>query len=105
MRYWTVFSLVIFSLISISCTQQNKADKASGGSQVVNLAIWTNFVTPEMLDEFAKKTGITVQVSNYSSNEELLAKIQAGADGYDVAVPSDYMVNAMKNLELLQRLD
>jgi spermidine/putrescine transport system substrate-binding protein len=44
-------------------------------------------------------------LSNYSSNEELLAKLQAGASGYDVAVPSDYMIYVMVKLGLLRHLD
>jgi spermidine/putrescine transport system substrate-binding protein len=99
---------VPFILVLIcSCTQKPGSSEAQRAdtSKVVNLAIWTNFVTPEILSEFEKTSGIKVQVSNYSSNEELLAKIQAGAEGYDVAVPSDYMVVAMANLKLLQEID
>ena len=71
----------------------------------MNLAIWSNYVKPEILQEFEKRTGVKVQVSNYSSNEELLAKLQAGASGYDVVVPSDYMVFAMSKLGLFKELD
>ncbi len=74
-------------------------------ARVVNLAIWSNYVSPELISKFEKKTGIKVQMSNYSSNEELLAKLSAGATGYDVVVPSDYMVFAMNKLGLLQELD
>jgi spermidine/putrescine transport system substrate-binding protein len=58
-----------------------------------------------MLEEFTRKTGIKVNESNYSSNEELLAKLQAGATGFDLAVPSDYMVSVMAKLALVQELD
>jgi spermidine/putrescine transport system substrate-binding protein len=80
-------------------------DGAAGAGRTVNLAIWSNYVSAELLEEFKKKTGIQVQISNYSSNEELLAKLQAGASGYDVAVPSDYMVFAMIKLGLIRELD
>ncbi|MGZ3689705.1 MAG: polyamine ABC transporter substrate-binding protein, partial [Bdellovibrionota bacterium] len=94
-----VLALLALSLALVSCTKKTSAP------QIVNLAIWSNYVSPELLAEFEKRTGIKVQISNYSSNEELLAKLQAGASGYDVAVPSDYMVFAMSKLGLLQRLD
>ncbi|MDB5038182.1 MAG: potD [Bacteriovoracaceae bacterium] len=100
--------IVISSLLSLGCKQKSTGSstpEAAQSSKVVNLSIWTNFITPELLSEFEKRTGIKVQVSNYSSNEELLAKIQAGAEGYDVAVPSDYMVVAMNQLGLLLPLD
>lgn len=100
-------ALVFFS----GCTKKSEAPSGSssaeapGGAKVVNLAIWSNYASPELLASFQKKTGIQVQVANYSSNEELLAKLQAGASGYDVAVPSDYMVFAMIKLGLIRELD
>jgi spermidine/putrescine transport system substrate-binding protein len=41
-------------------------------------------------------------LDTYDSNETLLAKLQSGATGYDVIVPSDYMVAQMIELDLLQ---
>jgi len=38
-------------------------------------------------------------------NETLLAKLQAGATGYDVVVPSDYMVQILIKQNLLQEID
>lgn len=73
--------------------------------RVVHLYIWANYTSPELLNSFTQKTGIRVIESNYASNEELLAKLQAGATGYDIAVPSDYMVSIMNKLNLLENLD
>jgi spermidine/putrescine transport system substrate-binding protein len=42
---------------------------------------------------------------NFASNEDLLAKLQAGASGYDIIVPSDYMVAIMISLDMLAQLD
>jgi spermidine/putrescine transport system substrate-binding protein len=101
-----VLAILLFALSA--CTKKtadNAGAPAQSGARIVNLAIWSNYVSPELLAEFEKKTGIKVQVSNYSSNEELLAKLQAGASGYDVAVPSDYMVFAMTKLGLIRELD
>ncbi len=102
-------SIALLSLIAaLSCTRK-EAPVGSGAAGTtagqVNLAIWSNYVTPEALAEFTKATGIAVQVSHYSSNEELLAKLQAGASGIDVAVPTDYILTPMIELGLLQKLD
>jgi spermidine/putrescine transport system substrate-binding protein len=72
---------------------------------IVNLTTWSNYIEPSLLAEFEKKTGIKVNISNYASNEELLAKLQAGASGFDVAMPSDYMVYVMTQLKLIRALD
>lgn len=71
----------------------------------LNLAIWAAYLSPEIQEAFTKETGIKLNVSNYVSNEELLAKLQAGASGIDVCVPSDYMVEVMIKTDLLQPLD
>ena len=84
-----------------SVSQQNQPTK----SQIVNLAIWSNFIANKTLQRFESQTGIKVQVTYYSTNEEVLAKIQAGATGYDVIVPSDYMVATMSKLGLLEELE
>lgn len=66
---------------------------------------WTNYFPTELLTQFEKETGITVTMDGYDSNEALLAKLQAGGGGYDVVVPSDYMVKIMIQEGLVQELD
>src|SRR4051812_10479240 len=83
------------------CTCKPKAQDSApddAAEKQVNLAIWANYLSDEAVKDFTAKTGIKVSVSNYSSNEELLAKLQAGGEGFDVIVPSDYMITIMKTL-------
>ena len=59
-----------------------------------------------MIDEFTKQTGIKVNVSMYSDNEEMLSKVKASAPGtYDIVVPSDYMVANMITQGFLEKID
>jgi spermidine/putrescine-binding protein len=66
---------------------------------------WSDYVGPELLESFERQTGVKVVVDTFSSNEELLAKLQSGASGYDVTVPSDFMVSVMMKQGLLAELD
>lgn len=66
---------------------------------------WSDYVGPKVIEEFERQTGAKVVVDTFGSNEELLAKLQSGATGYDVAVPSDFMVAIMMKLGLLTELD
>ncbi len=50
-----------------------------------------------------RNMALTSFMMTFSSNEDLLAKLQAGATGYDVIFPSDYMVAQMIDLGLLAR--
>ena len=52
-----------------------------------------------------KKIKVQVNYTTYASNEDLYAKIANGAGGYDIIVPSDYMLEKMHKEGLLQPLD
>lgn len=86
-------------------TQGPSTAKTAQAPREVNLAIWGTYLPDRFEETFKKETGIAVKLSYYASNEELLAKIQAGAGGIDVAIPSDYMVDVLSKLQLVQPLD
>jgi spermidine/putrescine transport system substrate-binding protein len=69
----------------------------------LNVYNWGDYINPEVLDRFAEEYGVDVSLDTYSSNEEMLAKIQAGATGYDIIFPSVHMQDIMHNLDLLER--
>jgi spermidine/putrescine transport system substrate-binding protein len=71
----------------------------------ITLFNWTDYLNPVIPKKFAKETGIKVKEAYFSSNEELLAKLKAGATGYDLMVPSDYMVSIMIKSGLMEPLD
>lgn len=92
-------------LIAASFIASSACTRSSSPKNEVNLAIWGNYLSEDARRQFTETTGIRLNVTHYSSNEELLAKIQAGRSGIDVAVPSDYMVDVMIKLNLLAPLD
>lgn len=72
---------------------------------VLKLYNWGNYTNPILVEKFEKETGIDLIVGGFDSNETMLAKIQAGGSGYDLAVPSDYMVAILRKEGLLQKID
>ena len=66
---------------------------------------WTDYFNPALKKRFLKDTGIGVKEVYMSSNEELLAKFQAGARGCDVICPSGSFVSIMIKSGLLEPLD
>jgi len=66
---------------------------------------WSEYIDPEVYEAFEAEYGVRVIEDTFSSNEELLAKLQAGAGGYDLIVPSDYMVEIMIGEGLLAELN
>lgn len=67
----------------------------------LNLYNWGDYINPAVLEAFTKETGIEVTLDTYGSNEEMLAKIQAGATGYDIVFPSVHMHDILFQLGLL----
>ncbi len=53
---------------------------------------WSDYIAPDTVPNFEKEFGIRVTYDTYESNEEMVAKLQAGAGGYDIIVPSGYIV-------------
>lgn len=71
----------------------------------VNWYNWDTYVAPTTLDDVSAMTGLSIQYDLYANNEELLAKVREGNPGYDLFIPSDYMVETMIALGILQELD
>lgn len=128
MRKGNVFGLLaifaIASLVLAACGG-GQTTEASGGPKVtssgftcpeaefptevtsteLNLFVWTEYIPPDMQECFELVYGITVNRDEYSSNEEMYAKLSAGGTAYDLVQPTDYIVSLMIRQGLLQELD
>jgi spermidine/putrescine transport system substrate-binding protein len=78
---------------------------AAFGAEKLNVYNWDTYIGDETLSNFSSTTGIEVQYDLYANLEEMYAKFQAGNPGYDVIVPSDYMLETMIAADMLVELD
>jgi spermidine/putrescine transport system substrate-binding protein len=74
------------------------------GDRVI-LATWPNYHDPANFDAFTDAPGAAVQVNVFGSNEEMLAKLQAGGSGWDVFVPTNYTITTYVGEDLIEPLD
>ena len=87
-------------LLVVLCTGCNN------DQEQLNVLNWTSYIPDSIIRNFEKETGIKVNYSTYSSNEELLAKVSNAKEGtYDLIFPSDYMIEIMKDRKLLEKID
>ena len=93
--------------LSAACGLGTASCTGKGGETGKQLFVynWPYYISDKVIPEFEKEFSVKVTYDNYSSNEELLAKFQAGATGYDLIFPSDYMFTMMINQNLLETLD
>ena len=71
----------------------------------LHLYNWNNYIAPETIKRFEQSCDCEVVQTYYSDNEELLAKLAAGARGYDVMVPTSNAVDALIRGKQLLPLD
>lgn len=63
------------------------ATSANADGQL-NIYNWGNYTSPELIERFEKTHGVEVSLTDYDSSDTALAKIKAGAHGFDVIVVS-----------------
>ena len=90
------------ALVATGLSLMAGSASASGELHVYN---WGDYINPAVLDKFSQEYDVKVTLDTYGSNEEMLAKIQAGATGYDIVFPSVHMHDIMQKLGLLERTD
>ncbi|ACP21827.1 predicted PotD, Spermidine/putrescine-binding periplasmic protein PotD (plasmid) [Sinorhizobium fredii NGR234] len=74
------------------------------GTQM-SIATWPNYHDPATFEAFKAATGVAVEVNVFGSNEEMLAKLQAGGTGWDLFVPTNYTISTYVKLGLIDELD
>jgi spermidine/putrescine transport system substrate-binding protein len=87
---------------------KDSGDKAEGAAKLtgtLHYYNWADYVNPETYKAFTADTGVKIKKDFFVSNEELQAKLQGGARGYDLAAPTGYMVQILAADGLLEELD
>lgn len=69
--------------------------EAAAEENVLHLFNWNNYIAQATVERFEQSCKCKLAQDYYSDNEEMLAKLAAGATGYDIIVPTG---NAMETL-------
>lgn len=74
-------------------------------SESITVFNWYDYIDESVISQFESETGIDVKYSNFTTNEEMFAKMSAGAGDYDVIFPSDYIIERMIKEGTLMKLN
>ena len=66
---------------------------------------WADYIDPDLIQRFESENNCQVVIDTFDSNETMLAKLLAGAGGYDLITPSDYVMTNLLAASLIDRLD
>lgn len=95
-----IVSIVLLFVISSLNSSQGYSSKNK-----LTIYNWGDYIDADLIEQFEKEAGITVVYETFDSNEAMMTKIEQGGTAYDVAVPSEYMIDKMIQEDLLLPLD
>ena len=91
-----------FAGATVSATGRARA--ATAGQ--LNIYSWPDYFSADTLAAYAKKTGVTPNVTTYDSNETAFAKLNSPAGaGFDIVIPSSSWIKQLADKGLLAELD
>jgi len=103
MNKTTFLAAIVASATIISCKHSPKT--ASGDPPALHIYMWADYVKPDLVRQFEKANHCRVVIDTFDSNEAMYAKLKAGATGFDIAVPSSYMVKLMQEQGMISQID
>ena len=117
----SLFLVLIFTITCLSgCGYEYKLDATSLLADyaypelvgtTLNIYNWGEYISDgsedaiDVVREFEALTGIKVNYSTFDSNESMYSLIKYGGVSYDIIFPSDYMIERLRNENMLQKID
>lgn len=95
---------VVFSILGLALLTFLSGCSKSGKKELY-LFNWTYYTPDSVIEQFSKEYGVDVHIDSFASNEEMFAKLKAGASGYDVIFPSQDYVSIMISEGMLEELN
>ncbi|MGM0897687.1 MAG: ABC transporter substrate-binding protein [Bacillota bacterium] len=97
--------IVVISAVLFYAVHLLESSSNTSGSGSISVYNWGEYIDPELIARFEEETGIQVIYETFASNEAMMTKIEQGGTSYDVAMPSEYAIEKMKESDLLLPID
>ncbi|MDO7485676.1 ABC transporter substrate-binding protein [Peribacillus frigoritolerans] len=94
-----VSALLLYAISSLNSSQ------GFTSSNTLTIYNWGDYIDTDLIERFEEETGIKVIYETFDSNEAMMTKIEQGGTTYDIAIPSEYMIDKMRQEDLLVPLD
>ena len=76
-----------------------------GDKRTLYIYTWSDYISPDVIAEFEALHNCKIDITTFDSNEAMYAKLKSGAEGYDVIMPTSYLVPLMAKEGLIKELD
>lgn len=99
-----ILIVLVSAVLLFTITKMNESQGFTSGN-TLTIYNWGDYINTDLIDRFEKETGVKVIYETFDSNEAMKTKIEQGGTTYDIAVPSEYMIDKMRQEDLLIPLD
>lgn len=97
-------AIAVIAVMAFSLAACGGGDKGENGE--LNIYMWSEYLSQDLVDQFTEETGIKVNFSYMSTSEEAAAKITSGGgDEYDLVMPCDADMTALINGGYLEEIN
>ncbi len=106
-----VLSLSVPAYAKVEVADESYYTRFQGQGKTLNVHNWGEYIADgsddsvNVVKEFEELTGIQVNYTTFSTNEEVYARLCNGGANYDLLIPSDYMIARMIRENMLEKLD
>lgn len=90
------------ALLSVAAIALSGPAHAKGDLYIYS---WGEYTPPDMVEKFEKEFDVKVHIDTYDSMETMMAKLRAGAGGYDIIVPGDATTQILIEQGMLEKID
>lgn len=102
-QIFAVVFIAAFSLLYV-VHYLNQAEGYTSGN-TLSVFNWGDYIDPDIIKQFEEESGLKIVYQTFDSNEAMMTKISQGGATFDIAMPSEYAIEKMKEDDLLLPLD
>jgi spermidine/putrescine-binding protein len=104
-KFLSIVSIMLLMVSFVGCGKKDEKT-ADGYSKELNLFIWSEYVSDDAIKGFEDKYGIKVNVSYFTSTDEMNAKLMSGnGKDYDLVQAGNSQIENLVNQKYIQELD
>lgn len=101
----SAIAIVVVCILLFGVNKYLNQSSGNASSDTLTIFNWGEYIDPELLTQFEEESGYRVIYETFDSNEAMMTKIEQGGTTYDIAVPSEYAIEQMKENDLLLEID
>jgi spermidine/putrescine transport system substrate-binding protein len=100
-----LISFILILLLIMGCNSKKKTTEGVKEKKELYIYNWTYYIPPEVLKGFEEKYNCKIIYDEFTSNEEMFAKLKGMTNSYDITFPSGDFTSIMIKEGMILEID